>query len=161
MMKNKIGRRGRARADPERPDSDERKNLSLKDNDNEQKTKIMTIQEKIRKITEIAEDCGWSVHVDDSDRTDIEFEFERYTMHGQDFNFSVNMQKEDTDTLIANMKDYYNGFDPDYEAYLWIGDDGHGRCGAPYHIKDIVADMENVDKYIYRLLQTLEAELVQ
>ena len=40
------------------------------------------------------------------------------------------------------MKRYYEDFDPDYEAYLWIGDDGHGRNGAPYHIKDIVSDME-------------------
>ena len=46
------------------------------------------------------------------------------------------------------MKRYYEDFDPDYEAYLWIGDDGHGRNGAPYHIKDIVSDMEEAEEQI-------------
>ena len=26
-----------------------------------------------------------------------------------------------------------DGFDPDYETSLWIGPDGHGANGAPYH----------------------------
>ena len=51
-------------------------------------------------------------------------------------------------------------FDPDYEAYLWIGDDGHGRNGAPYHIKDIVSDMEEAEEQIYELLQALEVEFI-
>lgn len=58
------------------------------------------------------------------------------------------------------MKRYYEDFDPDYEAYLWIGDDGHGRNGAPYHIKDIVSDMEEAEEQIYELLQALEVEFI-
>lgn len=37
-----------------------------------------------------------------------------------------------------------DGFDPDYEASLWIGPDGHGANGAPYHIRDILDDMDAV-----------------
>lgn len=70
------------------------------------------------------------------------------------------MQNEDIDTLIAGMKRYYEDFDPDYEAYLWIGDDGHGRNGAPYHIKDIVSDMEEAEEQIYELLHALEVEFI-
>lgn len=55
------------------------------------------------------------------------------------------MKCEDIDTLIADMEQYFEGFDPDYEAYLWIGNDGHGKNGAPYHIKDIVSDMEEAE----------------
>lgn len=58
------------------------------------------------------------------------------------------------------MKRYYEDFDPDYEAYLWIVDDGHGRNGAPYHIKDIVSDMEEAEEQIYELLQALEVEFI-
>ena len=101
---------------------------------------VMNTQEKIQKVTDIAKVKKWSVSVDDEKPTNIQFEFQRYTKYGQDFNFSVDMLNEDTDTLITNLKEYYEGFDPDYEAYLWIGDDGHGRNGAPYHIKDIVSD---------------------
>ena len=60
----------------------------------------------------------------------------------------------------ASVKEYYEGFAPDYEAYLWIGDDGHGRNGAPYHIKDIVSDMEEAEEQIYELLQALEVEFI-
>lgn len=120
----------------------------------------MTTQEKIQKVTDIAKGKEWSVSVDNEEPTNIQFEFQRYTKYGQDFNFSVDMLNEDTNTLIANLKEYYEGFDPDYEAYLWIGDDGHGRNGAPYHIKDIVSDMEDAEEQIYELLNALEMEFI-
>lgn len=37
-----------------------------------------------------------------------------------------------------------DAFDPDYEASLWLGPDGHGANGAPYHIRDILDDMDAV-----------------
>ena len=64
------------------------------------------------------------------------------------FNFYAEMQQGNIETLIADIKEYYEDFDPDYEAYLWIGEDEHGKKGAPYHIKDIVADMEDAEKMI-------------
>ena len=91
----------------------------------------MTTQEQIRKVTDIAQEKGWSISVEDENKTSIQFEFQ-----------------------------YYEDFDPDYEAYLWIGDDGHGRNGAPYHIKDIVSDMEDAEEQIYELLQALEVEFI-
>lgn len=120
----------------------------------------MTTQEQIRKVTDIAQEKGWSISVEDENKTSIQFEFQRYTKYGQDFNFNADMQDEDINTLIAGMKRYYEDFDPDYEAYLWIGDDGHGRNGAPYHIKDIVSDMEEAEEQIYELLQALEVEFI-
>lgn len=118
----------------------------------------MTTQEQIRKVTDIAQEKGWSISVEDENKTSIQFEFQRYTKYGQDFN--ADMQDEDINTLIAGMKRYYEDFDPDYKAYLWIGDDGHGRNGAPYHIEDIVSDMEEAEEQIYELLQALEVEFI-
>lgn len=120
----------------------------------------MTTQEKIRKVADIAKEKKWSVSVDDKNLSNIQFEFQRFTKYGQDFNFNADMQHKDIDTLIASIKEYYESFDPDYEAYLWIGDDGHGRNGAPYHIKDIVSDMEEAEEQIYELLQALEVEFI-
>lgn len=120
----------------------------------------MTTKELIKRITDIAEEKGWSVNVEDERQSNIRFEFQRYTKYGQDFLFNAGMQGEDVDTLIDSVKEYYEGFDPDYEACLWIGDDGHGRNGAPYHIKDIVEDMEDADEKIYELLQTFEMEFL-
>lgn len=120
----------------------------------------MITEEQIQRITDIAQEKGWSVNVEDKNETRVLFEFQRYTKYGQDFLFNADMQGEDIDPLIANVKEYYEGFDPDYEAYLWIGDDGHGKNGAPYHIKDIVADMEDAEEQIYELLQAFEMEFL-
>lgn len=120
----------------------------------------MKRQEQIQEVTAVAQEKGWSVNVNSDNPSDIHFEFQRYTKYGQDFNFNIGMQDEDANTLIANLKKYYEGFDPDYEAYLWIGDDGHGKNGAPYHIKDIVSDMEDAEEQIYELLKALEMEFI-
>ena len=69
------------------------------------------------------------------------------------------MKDDDLDSLLDDIERYYEAFDPDYEASLWIGDDGHGKRGAPYHIKDIVNDMEAAEKMIDELHETLKKTL--
>ena len=65
--------------------------------------------------------------------------------YGQDFNFSVELEDDDMEAFIDNIHEYYENFDVDEEAYIWIGSDGHGKNGAPYHIADIVKDMEEAE----------------
>lgn len=113
----------------------------------------------IQQITAVAASLGWEVKTDIQQKKRVEFEFQRYTKMGQDFFFTVGMKGNDTDSLISEIEDYYEGFDPDYEAYLWIGTDGHGRNGAPYHIKDIVSDMEDAEAMIKTLYETLKTTL--
>lgn len=117
----------------------------------------MDIQDIIDKITECAEANGWHVHTEKYRDTDLWlFEFSQYTKAGQDFNFSVEMRCADPDTLIKSVREYYENYDPDEEAYLWIGDDGHGKNGAPYRISDIVADMEDAESMVGTLLEAFE-----
>ena len=117
----------------------------------------MDIQDTIDRITECAEAKGWSVHTSKNPKAEIwQFEFSQFTNAGQDFNFSAEMKDGDPDSLIKSVREYYEGFDPDEEAYLWIGDDGHGRNGAPYHVRDIVADMEVAEGMVLDLLTALE-----
>ena len=120
----------------------------------------MTTQEQIQRVTDIAQEKGWSVSLENEGKSSIELEFQRYPNFGQDFIFNAEIQNKDIETLIDSIKEYYEGFDPDYEAYLWIGEDGHGRNGAPYHIKDIVADMEEAEAQTYELLKALEMEFL-
>ena len=49
--------------------------------------------------------------------------------------------------------------DVDYEASIWIGKDGHGINGAPYHIKDIVQEIEDYVTALEELAETLEGAL--
>lgn len=118
----------------------------------------MKHQKLIDRITEIAEEDGWSVYVEEmEDRGDmIEFTFGKYTDVGQDFSFSVEMKDGDIDSLIEDIDNYYENYDPDEEALLWVGSDGHGTKGAPYHLTDIVKDMEQCETYIGELFDLLD-----
>ena len=98
-----------------------------------------------QKITEIAEILGWSVDFSESQKGKTDVNFAKYTSYGQDFNFSVELEDDDMEAFIDNIHEYYENFDVDEEAYIWIGSDGHGKNGAPYHIADIVKDMEEAE----------------
>lgn len=98
-----------------------------------------------QKITEIAEILGWSVDLSEPQNGKTDVNFAKYTSYGQDFNFSVELEDDDMEAFIDNIHEYYGNFDVDEEAYIWIGSDGHGKNGAPYHIADIVKDMEEAE----------------
>lgn len=106
----------------------------------------------IDEAIEIAEKLGWSVKVDE-----ITMEFSKHSPSGQDFSFSIDLcSYGDMSDLYESINEYADDFDVDYEAYLWIGDDGHGKNGAPYHIKDIVSDMEDARDSMKKLAQVFE-----
>lgn len=113
---------------------------------------MMTV---IEQITAVAVNLGWQV-LTDRHKNVVEFNFQRYTAKGQDFNVCIEMKDDDFDSFLHELEQYYESFDPDYEASLWIGSDGHGKNGAPYHIKDIVNDMEEAEKMIENLYETLK-----
>lgn len=105
----------------------------------------------IDKAIEIAEKLGWSVKVDETT-----MEFSKPSPCGQDFSFSVDLYSYgDMSDLYESINEYADDFDVDYESYLWIGSDGHGKNGAPYHIKDIVTDMEKVLESIEELASAI------
>lgn len=108
------------------------------------------------KITECAESNGWSVSLDtEQEKGIVVFEFSKYTPAGQDFSFSATMKGNSFDSLVADMEEYYEGFDVDSETYLWLDDNGHGKNGAPYRMKDVLADMEEAERGIEILLDAV------
>lgn len=113
----------------------------------------------IENITTVAAKLGWQVESYTDKFGSVTFDFQQYTPYGQDFSFSVGMNDNDPESLLQEVDKYYENFDPDYEAYLWIGDNGHGKNGAPYHIKDIVNDMEQVETMIGTLYEALKTVL--
>lgn len=60
---------------------------------------------------------------------------------GQDFGFTVE-HGEDALDLSENLFDVWYDFDVSAEAYIWLDENGHGRNGAPYDMKDVYEDME-------------------
>lgn len=128
----------------------------------------MKHQELINAITKIAEEKDWSVDVKEGTRWNnetrqieskgdvLEFTFQQYSDAGQDFSFTAEMKDGDIYTLIDSISEYYEGYDPDEEALLWIGPDGHGRNGAPYRITDIIKDMEQCKEIVRDFLYAIE-----
>ena len=79
----------------------------------------MELEKLINRITDIAEDKGWSVYTEPKGAL-VEFEFSQSTDFGQDFSFSASMNDGDIYSLIKDVNDYYEGYDPDEEALLWV-----------------------------------------
>lgn len=112
------------------------------------------------KIHNASESLGCSLNTHLSSTNLHTFEFSKFSPAGQDFSFETTMEDEKAESFIKSLRDYYEGFDVDYETYLWIGSDGHGKNGAPYCIKDILIDMESVEDMIQKLFQALEEALL-
>ena len=56
----------------------------------------MIAKEQIQRITDIAQEKGWSVNVEDKNETRVLFEFQRYTKYGQDFLFNADIDRKST-----------------------------------------------------------------
>lgn len=101
-------------------------------------------------------DTGWGVDMSFQD-DDVFFDFSMYSSIGQDFHCTVHVSvDDDISDLVDRLIDYYDDFDPDEEASMWIDETGHGRNGAPYRISDIVKDMEECQEEVYNLTQLLK-----
>lgn len=98
-----------------------------------------------------AETQGWAVTPPLADEMG-DIEFSKYSPIGQDFNFNLE-KKETASELIDELDGYIEAFDPIYEAHLWVGNDGHGRNGAPDDPRDIIADMEDCEEMMKNLLE--------
>ena len=59
------------------------------------------------------------------------------------------------DDLCKKVQESYEDFDPDYETFLLIGPDGHGKNGAPYRIRDILVEHELIESKLSDLSRSL------
>ena len=104
-----------------------------------------------KKIEQIAKELGWAVEWS-GDKFVI---FSRYSSYGQDFNVEICYEK--INDIPDELEQYYDSFDVSYEAYIWLGDDGHGKNGAPYEMIDVYNDMKECEEKIHELYQELKA----
>ncbi len=109
----------------------------------------------IETIVHSAELFNWNVTTE-TKGNQTEFVFQRYTKFGQDFCFDIPFKHNDLYSLAENVLSYYESYDPETETYFWLDTSGHGRNGAPYHIKDILADMEEIEEKLYELYCTIK-----
>ena len=104
-------------------------------------------------IEKVAELCGWKVYI-----ANTIFAFEKM-IETHDFVFSISCEEKSLQSFVIQIENYLKNFDVDYETSIWIGEDGHGRNGAPYHIKDILDEMYSAKEQIATLLYELKRKL--
>lgn len=108
----------------------------------------MLTQEIIDKIVEASEEKDWKTSFSEQDDETV-IEFENYTNAGQNLIVTIFVKDDSSIQDVTNaLYEYWESYDPDYEASLWIGEDGHGKNGAPYHISEIIDDMKNAQNMI-------------
>lgn len=100
-------------------------------------------------LVKTIKDLGWSVYEDGEG-----LEMGKYSPAGQDFSFYLSTEGSFGD-FCCDMIHYIDGYDPSYEASLWIGPDGHGKNGAPYDMKDLYEDMEACEANMRELYDAL------
>ena len=116
----------------------------------------MVAQVLRKKIEEVANKKGWKTTFSEQyDETVIEFE--NYTNVGQNLIVTIFINDDSSiQDVVNSIHKYWESFDTDYEASLWIGPDGHGKNGAPYHISDIIEDMKDAENMIEELFKEFQ-----
>lgn len=118
------------------------------------------MKEKVENnIIEIANKCGFNLSIVEYQNTDCLI-FSKYSTYGQDFSFEINVNKSCVlDDIWRELNSYYEDYDPSYEAYLWLDDEGHGKNGAPYEMIDVYNDMKECEKNIKKLVDAVLKEI--
>lgn len=109
---------------------------------------------EIEKIIKIAESDSWTV-TEQTFNNGKGLLFSKYSPAGQDFNIPIEPSSS-FEELLEHIKEYYDNFDVDNETYIWLDNDGHGKNGAPYRMRDVLEDMEECHRMILELYNLLK-----
>lgn len=104
----------------------------------------------LEKLLDKARELGWVVTHDNDDT----YNFAKYSSCGQDFSFDIDTE-DDPHAFLDNLYNRWDAFDVSYETYLWLDEDGHGKNGAPYDMKDVYEDMQECENNIKDLFDDL------
>ena len=104
------------------------------------------MNDKLRHLIEDkADELGWSVSCDDEGG----WELSKNSPAGEDFSFYVG-----GGDIVKEVYEYYEGFDPDEHAKMWI--EAQGRVeGVPSSIRTLIDDAEDIDEMLKELADAL------
>jgi hypothetical protein len=67
----------------------------------------------------------------------------------------------DFHSFIEELYECAEGYDVEENTMLWVDDEGHGKNGAPYHLKDVLKDMEWCKKQSVKLYNKLNQYIIK
>lgn len=124
--------------EPYNKEENNNKNINSEE---EKEMKILLKEDLKAKLDEIS----WSVYENEKD-----IDFSTHSAFGGKVDITIDKGNNLTD-LAHNLYEYWDNYDVSYETSLWIGEDGHGKNGAPYDIKELYENMEGVKNLIEKL----------
>lgn len=90
------------------------------------------------KYIDACESLGWTV----TEYEDGSADLSQYSPAGEDFSFCV-----ETENFAEEIRAYYNGFDPDEHAEMWIEAKRNGVGGVP-SIRCLIEDADAIDSML-------------
>lgn len=118
------------------------------------------VSNELQRMLDKAEELGWSytVYEELSQNNRTYVELENYSPAGEDFSVTVDFDIENqAATFIDDLRSYYENFDPDEHAEMWIPSRGKGGC--PSSIRRLIEDADAIDEMIMKLLDALDSVL--
>ena len=74
--------------------------------------------------------------------------------------FEIYIGDQDNWSAIQNhIENFIDDYDVDYETYKWLGPDGHGKNGAPYHIQSLLDHYVKIKQYLEDIFMTLNYKM--
>lgn len=101
------------------------------------------------------EDLDFSITGRNTDDKNYSFEIQKY-YDSSDQIFTLIGKKDEPASVVNALREIHDNFDIDYQTSIWIGEDGHGKNGAPYHISDIFESMKDVKNDLNTVRQIME-----
>ena len=102
----------------------------------------------VNRIVKVAESLDWKCRV--YDKYDKEIELEKYSPAGEDFIMTISFDpKAPIESFYNNLYDYYNDFDAEEHAAMWINE--RGKSGVPDSIRVLLDDAESIEDMIREL----------
>ena len=114
----------------------------------------------IEKLLDIAKQSRWDVAPSVFDDFSTGYTLTGLSPYGLEL--SVELPARDTngnkspEVLVKELRKFYETYNPEQEALLWIGPDAKGRCGAPARLTDVIKDMNACKRKLQRLLNAWE-----
>lgn len=90
------------------------------------------------KFIDACESLGWTVREYDDGSADLS----QYSPAGEDFSFCV-----ETENFAEEIRSYYNDFDSDEHAEMWIEAKRNGKSGIP-SIRRLIEDADAIESML-------------
>lgn len=75
--------------------------------------------------------------------------------YGKDLTTELDLKELSIKEFLKELKSYIDNYDINYEVYIWLGPDGHGRNQAPDSIRDLLDSEEEYIEKLKKLYQDI------